>query len=364
MTTTQPAGEIRPAERRRRPRGAVRAGLVAAGLELARTGGPDAVVLREATRMVGVVPNAAYRHFADRDELLAAVCAAAMGELADRMAADVARVPGPYGDPAAARRRLGAIGRAYLEFARQEPGLFATAFAVPQQHAYGVRDDGTGRDRTPLGQLRTALDELVEAGVLRRERRDGIEYPIWSAVHGLAVLTGSGPLRDVPDATRRRLEELTLTFIGEGLADQASPGTPGGTPLGRRLPVRRPLGHQQDHLGQLGPARGQPVPVVGALHDARLAQFGEPVGEHAGGHAAAPALQLPEAGYRPGPQLPEHAQRPSPAQQVEQRHDRPTGGGPPDRPTGQRRVRPRHSALRCLGLRSMARVRARAGMLR
>ena len=59
--------------------------LVAAGLELARAGGPDAVVLREATRMVGVVPNAAYRHFADRDELLAAVCAAAMGELADRM---------------------------------------------------------------------------------------------------------------------------------------------------------------------------------------------------------------------------------------------------------------------------------------
>jgi len=43
--------------------------------------------------MVGVVPNAAYRHFADRDELLAAVCAAAMGELADRMAAGVARVP-------------------------------------------------------------------------------------------------------------------------------------------------------------------------------------------------------------------------------------------------------------------------------
>jgi len=65
--------------RQRRPRGAVRDGLVAAGLELARTGGPGAVVLREAARMVGVVPNAAYRHFADRDELLAAVCAQAMG---------------------------------------------------------------------------------------------------------------------------------------------------------------------------------------------------------------------------------------------------------------------------------------------
>ncbi len=199
-------------------RGAVRGGLVAAGLELARTGGPQAVVLREATRMVGVVPNAAYRHFADHDELLAAVCAAAMNELASRMAAGVARVRGRHGDAAAARLRLGAIGTAYLEFARDEPGLFATAFALPQQHAYGAPDDATGRDRTPLGQLRTVLDELVDAGVLNRSRRDGIEYPIWSAVHGLAVLAGQGPLRDVPDAIRRRLEELTLTFIGEGLS--------------------------------------------------------------------------------------------------------------------------------------------------
>jgi AcrR family transcriptional regulator len=174
-------------------------------------------VLREATRMVGVVPNAAYRHFADRDELLAAVCTAAMRELADRMAASVARVRGKHGDPAAAGARLGAIGTAYLEFAREEPGLFATAFALPQQHAYGAPDDGTGQDRTPLGQLRTVLDELVEAGVLSRQRRDGIEYPIWSAVHGLAVLTGPGPLRDVPEATRHHLEELTFTFIGEGL---------------------------------------------------------------------------------------------------------------------------------------------------
>jgi AcrR family transcriptional regulator len=167
---------------------------------------------------VGVVPNAAYRHFADRDELLAAVCAAAMRELADRMAAGVARVRGRHGDPAAAGRRLGAIGAAYLEFARQEPGLFATAFALPQQHAYTVRDDGTGQDRSPLGQLRTALDELVVAGVLDPRRRDGIEYPVWSIVHGLAVLAGQGPLRDAPDATRRHLEQRTLAFIADALA--------------------------------------------------------------------------------------------------------------------------------------------------
>ena len=233
----RPVAEIPEAERRRRPRGAVRDGLVAAGLELARTGGPDAVVLREATRMVGVVPNAAYRHFADRDELLAAVCSAAMRELAGRMAAGVARVPGAYGDPVAARLRLGAVGTAYLEFAREEPGLFATAFAVPQQHAYGAasgtgpgaasgagsgpapapRPAGAGAERLPLDYLRAALDELVEAGVLSRRRREGLEYPIWSTVHGLAVLAGAGPLRDVPGAARDHLEQLTLAFIAGSL---------------------------------------------------------------------------------------------------------------------------------------------------
>jgi AcrR family transcriptional regulator len=171
------------------------------------------VVLREATRIVGVVPNAAYRHFADRDELLAEVCTAAMRELADRMAAGVARVRGRRGDPAAARRRLRAIGMAYLEFAREEPGLFATAFAVPQRHGYVAADDGTGEERTPLGHLRAALDELVEAGVLDRRHREGIEFPIWSLVHGLAVLVGQGPLREVPEAERRRIEEHALGFI-------------------------------------------------------------------------------------------------------------------------------------------------------
>ena len=167
--------------------------------------------------MVGVVPNAAYRHFADRDELLAAVCLAAMRELAARMAADVGRVRGRHGDPAGARRRLRAIGRAYLEFARAEPGLFATAFALPHQHAYGVPGGGTAQDPLPLDQLRAVLDEMADAGILSQRRRAGIEYPIWSTVHGLAVLTGQGPLRDAPDTARRHLEKVTSAFIEAGL---------------------------------------------------------------------------------------------------------------------------------------------------
>lgn len=218
--TAEPAPKP-DAERRRRPRGAVRAGLIAAGVELARAGGPDAVVLREATRLVGVVPNAAYRHFADRDELLAAVCAAAMAELGDRMAEGVSQVTGPRDDPNAAFLRLGAIGTAYLRFAREEPGLFATAYAVPDEHPYippsEEEDAGAVVDRSPLGQLRSALDALVDAGVLRPGERPGVEYPIWSGVHGLAVLTGQGPLRDVDDEERAQLEQSLLSFIAKGL---------------------------------------------------------------------------------------------------------------------------------------------------
>jgi hypothetical protein len=68
-----------------------------------------------------------------------------------------------------------------------------------------------------LDQLGAVLDELVDAGVLDRGRRAAIEYPVWSTVHGLAVLAGQGPLRDLPAAARRRLEESTRAFIEWGL---------------------------------------------------------------------------------------------------------------------------------------------------
>jgi len=60
--------------------------------------------------------------------------------------------------------------------------------------------------------------------VLDRRRRDGIEYPIWSAVHGMAVLAGQGPLRDLPAATRKHFEDLTRAFIGESLESTRLPG--------------------------------------------------------------------------------------------------------------------------------------------
>jgi AcrR family transcriptional regulator len=203
--------EERTGRRGPRPRGTVRSALVDAGVELARSGGPDAVVLREVTRMVGVVPNAAYRHFADRDTLLAAVRDEAVKELAGRMADRMSQVrAGPH-TPTGARLRLQAVGAAYLEFARTEPGLFDTAFAAPDHPA------GEETGPTPLDHLQAALDNLVGAGILVSDRRPNIEYPIWASVHGLAVLL-RGPLQSLPEREKKRLEAQMLAFIGAALS--------------------------------------------------------------------------------------------------------------------------------------------------
>src|SRR3954462_5699704 len=95
--------------------GNLRAALVEAGLELARTGGPSAVVLRAASRQAGVSHNAVYRHFANQEDLLPAVAQRCLSELTrlmiERMGVVVTR------DRARrAEGRLGAIGRAYVDF--------------------------------------------------------------------------------------------------------------------------------------------------------------------------------------------------------------------------------------------------------
>lgn len=203
---------------RRHPHGHVRQQLVAAALGLARAGGPEAVVLREATRQVGVAPNAAYRHFADRDELLMAVCLAAMRELAIRMEARIAGVAGGPRSKRAAMARLRAIGTAYLEFAVTEPGWFRTAFAMPGHLHYAATGEAAGESgRGPLQLLGDALDALVRVKVLPAQRRPDLEFPVWASVHGLAVLATQGPLRELPKARQEQLFSHMLAFVEHAL---------------------------------------------------------------------------------------------------------------------------------------------------
>lgn len=194
--------------------GDLRRALIAAGLALARAGGPEAVVLREATRRAGVVPNAAYRHFANRQALLDAVRAAALSSLADAMAAELARLDHNLAPAALAQARLRAVGAAYLRFALQETGLFRTAFATPGDPPKRGRGD---REPGPFQLLSAALDDLVAVGALAAERRPDAEYLAWSAVHGLAMLVIEGPLHSFAAVRRRQIGQRILAMVENGL---------------------------------------------------------------------------------------------------------------------------------------------------
>ncbi|WP_329076699.1 TetR-like C-terminal domain-containing protein [Streptomyces niveus] len=189
--------------------GDLRNALIGAGVELAREGGPDAVVLREATRRVGVVPNAAYRHFADRRALLAAVRQAALAELAAELEHAAAELD--------ARARLRALVLRYLDFAQTQPGLFRAAFTTSDLADTGNEAAAGPGGATAFDQLSAALDELAESGALPPERRPGAEYVVWSAVHGLSVLLIDGPLRGLLPVEAQEAGERLLDSIERGL---------------------------------------------------------------------------------------------------------------------------------------------------
>ncbi|MEF2979350.1 TetR/AcrR family transcriptional regulator [Subtercola sp. YIM 133946] len=218
--TAEPAHP--PLQRTTYRHGDLRGALLLAGVEMARAGGPDAVVLREATRQAGVTPNAAYRHFADRGALLRAVSDAAQGLAADRMEAEVASaLAGSHADPVTpdfARRMLRGVGTGYLGFARDEPGLFRAAFSVPDHLANSAAPAKAGAaGRSPFMILSAAVDAYAAAGILPPERRANAELFAWSAVHGLGMLVIDGPLRGLDAATVDAVTTRVLDMVERGL---------------------------------------------------------------------------------------------------------------------------------------------------
>ena len=156
--------------------GDLRRALIEAGLASLQGGGE--LSLRALARDVGVSATAVYRHFPDKDALLAALAEEAYAMLAgDQRAASEAAGGGLAG--------FGATGAAYVRFALKNPALFRLVFA----HA---RPDGSGNH----------LDEGDEAMTMLRANAEAYAPPgcdpqvaalqAWALVHGLAVLILDG----------------------------------------------------------------------------------------------------------------------------------------------------------------------------
>ena len=192
--------------------GDLRNALVEAATDLARAGGPDAVVLREAARRVGVSPSAAYRHFPSLEGLVAAAGSKAREELGTNMLARMAVVPTTAGPRAAALARFRATGEAYVAFALSEPGLFRVAF-IPCDPSLMAKDDPS-----PYEVLSAAIDDLAASGALPPARRPGAEEVAWSAVHGISVILGDALIGPTTAEARKELIGRVLDAVVDGLA--------------------------------------------------------------------------------------------------------------------------------------------------
>jgi len=198
--------------------GDLRNALVTAGLEMARAGGPSAVILREATRQAGVAPNAAYRHFAGQAELLDAVRSACLSRVAAAIEDEMKKHKAGRNPQAFARKSLHAVGMGYLGFAMKEPGLFRTAFSVPPPVHSPDPANTASMGLNPFQLLSLALDRMQESGLLNRKDRKGAEYLAWSTVHGLALLALEGPLHKMPREMVLALGERLVVMVERGLS--------------------------------------------------------------------------------------------------------------------------------------------------
>jgi len=193
--------------------GNLREALVAAALDLIGQKGPAGFTFAEAARQAGVSAAAPYRHFRDRDALMADVARRGFELFAARQEA---AWDGGRPAPLPALQRMGA---AYLAFAREEPAYFSAMFECGLPPAYNRELEEAG-DRA-IAPLRTACEAV--AATLPSEKRPPammMALHIWTQSHGIASLFGRGDRarRPLPMAPEELLEAATLIYLdGLGL---------------------------------------------------------------------------------------------------------------------------------------------------
>ncbi len=193
--------------------GNLKEALVRAALELIEKKGPAGFTFAEAARWAGVSPAAPYRHFRDRDELIADVARRGFDEF-------TAALTGAWEDGKpdviAAFDRL---GKAYLTFAKREPAYYSAMFeaGVPLDTDAELRAAG----ERAFAVLRAAAEKLVgDMPARARPPALMVALHIWSLTHGIASLfsRGDAARRTLPMAPEELLEAAFLIYLrGLGL---------------------------------------------------------------------------------------------------------------------------------------------------
>lgn len=164
--------------------GNLKEALIEAGMKALATSEADELSLRMLAREVGVTANAAYRHFADKDDLLNALAAEGFRRFAQSQRQAVLGHATP-------EERLKASGLAYIAFAMAQPGLYRLMFG---------RLDHVGQHADLQCNSLDAMATLLEAAAAQLnvpahdERVRVAAAACWGLVHGLSALAMGGQL--------------------------------------------------------------------------------------------------------------------------------------------------------------------------
>jgi len=199
--------------------GNLKEALLRAALELIAQKGPGGFTFAEAARWAGVSPAAPYRHFRDRDELLASIALrgfhqfeAALAQAWDEGRPDVFFA-------------LDRLGKAYLDFARSEPAYYSAMFeaGIPLATNPELREAG---DRA-FAVLRGAAEKLcAQTPARNRPPALMVALHIWAMAHGIASLFGRGDAarRTLPMSPEELLEAEVLVYLRGLGVTQPKPG--------------------------------------------------------------------------------------------------------------------------------------------
>ncbi len=204
----------------RRPRsyhhGNLREVLLEAARKLIEQYGPAGFSLTEAARLAGVSPAAPYRHFKDREALLAEVAQHGFERFAARL--DMAWNNG-IPTPLSAFENL---GRAYLAFAREEPASYAVMFEAGLHPGDGATYKAAAdRAFNVLQRAATALCQTLPPD--RRPPVKLMSLHIWALSHGVADLfvEGRPDVAKAPLPPEEILESAALIYLrGLGILEQ------------------------------------------------------------------------------------------------------------------------------------------------
>jgi AcrR family transcriptional regulator len=190
----------------------LRAKILEASVELIQDKGLGALSMREVARRAGVSHQAPYHHFEDREAILGAVAEEGFTMLRERLARVASK-----GSVAA---RVGAMGRAYVEFACAHPAHFRLMFRPELMNLAKCPGAQAAGDRA-FDHLTEVVRDAFKAGLTAFPSESAVVAYVWSVAHGLACLILDGPLAKKMPASEQRAQIKDVMAVAELMVEGA-----------------------------------------------------------------------------------------------------------------------------------------------